>query len=65
MLRVYCSCTGVSATMNLRCSVEKKRVVEEPPDQRRFPIVHAAAGDEPQHVFGRVPVQPGTNIALD
>ena len=25
MLRVYCSCPGVSATMNLRVSVEKKR----------------------------------------
>ena len=25
MLRVYCSCPGVSATMNLRLSVEKKR----------------------------------------
>ena len=25
MLRVYCSCPGVSATMNLRASVEKKR----------------------------------------
>ena len=25
MLRVYCSCPGVSATMNLRFSVEKKR----------------------------------------
>ena len=26
MLRVYCSCPGVSATMNLRLSVAKKRV---------------------------------------
>jgi hypothetical protein len=25
MLRVYCSCRGVSATMNLRFSVVKKR----------------------------------------
>jgi hypothetical protein len=25
MLRVYCSCPGVSATMDLRFAVEKKR----------------------------------------
>ena len=28
------------------------RIVEQPPDQRRFAVVHRAASDEPKHGFG-------------
>jgi hypothetical protein len=64
MLRVYWTCPGASATMNLRFAVAKKRYAtaivmpcsrsavrpsEQPADQRALAVVDAARGEKPQH----------------
>ena len=40
-------------------------VIEQAPDQRRFAIVHAAAGDEAQHVLVAMAVEIFANILVD
>jgi hypothetical protein len=41
------------------------RLVEHPPDQRGLAVVHAAAGDEPQHGLVLVSVQVGLDVPGD
>ncbi len=64
----------VTARANLlRVALERReliledhlRLVQQPPDQRRLPIVHAAAGDEAQEALVLVRAQVGFDVGVD